>query len=157
MVARIPAAQSTRSTRGPYLFHNETVRNPDNAFHLAIPCADLDDAESFYAGTLGCRVGRRMEDRITFDFFGDQLVCHLSPERIDVEPEMYPRHFGITFRAATDFDALLERCRSAGASFFTEPFVRFEDTPAEHRTFFLQDPSNNLLEFKAYRDAEMMY
>jgi extradiol dioxygenase family protein len=27
----------------------------------------------------------------------------------------------------------------------------------EHQTFFLVDPSNNLLEFKWYRDAHMMY
>ena len=27
----------------------------------------------------------------------------------------------------------------------------------EHWTFFLVDPSNNLLEFKCYRDPRMMY
>jgi len=133
------------------------VRSSRNAFHLAIPCRDLDLAERFYAGQLGCRVGRRKADRITFDFFGDQLVCHLSPDHIDEAPEMYPRHFGVTFHSVEEHDAFLERARQAGAAFFHEPFVRFEGERDEHRTFFLIDPSNNLLEFKHYADPAMMY
>lgn len=42
-------------------------------------------------------------------------------------------------------------------NFYSEPFIRFEDRPEEHRTFFLIDPSNNLLEFKYYKKQEMMY
>ena len=133
------------------------MRNSEDVFHIAIPCRDLDEAVAFYAEKLGCRVGRRMPDRVTFNFFGDQLVCHLSPERIDPAPEMYPRHFGVTFRISDDFDALIATARKADAAFFRQPFVRFEGTEAEHRTFFLQDPSNNLIEFKHYSNPEMMY
>ena len=32
----------------------------------------------FYVTKLGCKLARRYDDRVTFDFFGDQLVCHLS-------------------------------------------------------------------------------
>ncbi|MEZ4820496.1 MAG: VOC family protein [Bdellovibrionota bacterium] len=66
-------------------------------FHLAIPCADLDKAQSFYEDGLGCRMARRYHDRITLDFFGDQVVCHLKPDGIDHKPQLYPRHFGHTF------------------------------------------------------------
>lgn len=55
-------------------------------FHLAIPCRDLDEAKEFYVGQLGCRLARRYDDRITLEFFGDQVVCHLSPQDIDSEP-----------------------------------------------------------------------
>ena len=34
---------------------------------------------------------------------------------------------------------------------------RFEGMAEVHRTFVLRDPSDNLLEFKHYRDARMMY
>ena len=35
--------------------------------------------------------------------------------------------------------------------------TRFEGLAEVHRTFVLQDPSDNLLEFKHYRDPRMMY
>jgi extradiol dioxygenase family protein len=129
----------------------------ESIFHLAIPCRDLDEAKEFYIDRLGCRLARRYDDRITLEFFGDQIVCHLSPNSIDPEPTMYPRHFGRTFQDRSQFDALLQLAREQGLKFFSEPFLRFEGMREEHETFFLCDPSNNLLEFKYYNDPEMMY
>jgi extradiol dioxygenase family protein len=126
-------------------------------FHLAIPCRDLDETVRFYVDGLGCRLARRREDRVNFDFFGDQVVCHLAPDGIDPEPEMYPRHFGMTFLEEEDFRDVLDRARRLQLPFFREPFVRFPGEPAEHETFFLRDPSNNLLEFKLYRDPAYVY
>lgn len=132
------------------------MRTNDDAFHLAIPTHNLDEAEAFYVKLLGCKLARRYADRITLDFFGDQLVCHLS-DRIDEDPQMYPRHFGITFRHRDDFDALLRLARVRGITFFAEPSRRFEGLVEEHSTFVLLDPSNNLVEFKHYLDPRMMY
>ena len=133
------------------------MRNAENVFHLAIPCKDLDETEEFCGDLLQCRIARRYDDRVTLDFFGDQVVCHLAPEDIDPEPRLYPRHFGLTFKQENDFDSLLRRARTANIPFFRDPFVRFEGRPEEHRTFFLIDPANNLIEFKHYRNSEMMY
>jgi len=58
------------------------MRSSDNAFHLAIPVHDLDAAYGFYVEGLGCKLARRYPDRITLDFFGDQLVCHLDPSHV---------------------------------------------------------------------------
>jgi extradiol dioxygenase family protein len=132
------------------------MRNPDNVFHLAIPCRDLDEAFNFYVTKLGCKLARRYPDRITLDFFGDQLVCHLST-KIDEHPEMYPRHFGITFKHREDWERLLNLARKRELAFFHEPSRRFQDLVEEHWTFLLIDPSNNLLEFKHYLDPHMMY
>ncbi|MCY0877394.1 MAG: VOC family protein [Firmicutes bacterium] len=132
------------------------MRDPNNVFHLAIPCKDLDEAYDFYVTKLGCKLARRYDDRITLDFFGDQLVCHLS-DKIDPNPEMYPRHFGITFRNREEFDHLLALARKREIPFFQEPMRRFEGLVEEHWTFLLRDPSNNLLEFKYYLDPHMMY
>jgi extradiol dioxygenase family protein len=133
------------------------MRDPHDVFHLAIPTHDLAEARRFYTDGLGCRLAREYDDRLTLDFFGDQLVCHLYPEGVDHEPRLYPRHFGVTFRDDARFEVLLVRAREAGLRFFAEPFVRFEGLPEEHRTFLLVDPSNNLLEFKHYRDPAMMH
>lgn len=133
------------------------MRDPKNVFHLAIPCADLDAAHDFYVHKLGCQMARRYDDRITLNFFGDQVVCHLSPGEIDLDPNMYPRHFGITFRDREEYQALLARTEEHKLEYFAKPFLRFAGKREEHQAFFLKDPSNNLLEFKYYADAEMMY
>jgi extradiol dioxygenase family protein len=132
------------------------VRTTDDAFHLAIPAKNLDEAQAFYVKQLGCKLARRYADRITLDFFGDQLVCHLS-DSIDEDPQMYPRHFGITFRHREDFDAVVRLARVRDIAFFNEPQQRFAGLVEEHWTFVLRDPSNNLIEFKHYLDPRMMY
>jgi hypothetical protein len=120
---------------------------------------DLDAAQHFYVTMLGCKLARRYPDRITLDFFGDQLVCHLTDTEDPREkpPSLYPRHFGVTFRVAADFEALHECAVIRKISFFADVSTRFEAMAEEHRTFVLLDPSGNLLEFKHYRDPRMMY
>lgn len=132
------------------------MRTSDDVFHLAIPTHDLDAAQHFYVTLLGCKLARRYDDRVTVDFFGDQLVCHLD-DRIDADPDLYPRHFGVTFRAREDFERLLSLAQGRDIDFFHEPFRRFADRHEAHSGFVLRDPSNNLLEFKHYDDPRMMY
>jgi extradiol dioxygenase family protein len=133
------------------------VRTTHDVFHLAIPAHDLDEAQHFYVTLLGARLARRYDDRITLDFFGDQVVCHLTGGD-PAEPEsLYPRHFGVTFQNAADFENLHSCAVTRKIPFFREMSVRFEGMHEEHRTFVLKDPSSNLLEFKHYRDPRMMY
>jgi hypothetical protein len=133
------------------------MRDQGDVFHLAIPARDLEEAQDFYVTGLGCHLARRYADRITLDFFGDQVVCHLS-EQWDRGPlEMYPRHFGVTFRRREDFDAVLYLAETRDLPFFAPVQPRFKDRAEEHLTFVLQDPSGNLIEFKHYRDPRMMY
>jgi extradiol dioxygenase family protein len=132
------------------------MRDGADVFHLAVPARDLDEAQEFYVAKLGCHLARRYPDRITLDFFGDQLVCHLS-ERVEQDPDLYPRHFGVTFGEGDRFDALLRLVEIRKVPVFRELSTRFEGQVEEHRTIVLRDPSNNLLEFKHYRDPRMMY
>ncbi|HUZ42062.1 MAG TPA: VOC family protein [Acidimicrobiales bacterium] len=137
------------------------MRDSRDVFHLAIPVYDLDETVDFYVRQLGCKLARRYDDRVTLDFFGDQLVCHLTPAPSTQLPvselEMYPRHFGVTFRDEADFDALYDLCRQRDVTFFSDRALRFEDLVEVHQTFVLCDPSSNLLEFKHYADHRMMY
>jgi hypothetical protein len=41
--------------------------------------------------------------------------------------------------------------------FYQEPRLRFSGQLTEHRTFFLEDPFHNLLEFKFYRHYEAIF
>lgn len=130
----------------------------DHLFHLAIPVSDLEDARHFYVTQLGCKLARTYPDRITLDFFGDQVVCHLTePESRDRTISLYPRHFGVTFLDQRDFDLLYDLAQLRKVQFFRDVTTRFDGTAEVHRTFVLQDPSDNLLEFKCYRDPRMAY
>ncbi len=136
------------------------MRSPDNAFHLAIPVHDLDAAYGFYVEGLGCKLARRYPDRITLDFFGDQLVCHLDQSHVApdaAEQDLYPRHFGVTFAEEMDFDRLLRLCHIRSLPLFGAPTQRFSGLAEEHTTMVLRDPSGNLLEFKHYTDPRMMH
>jgi extradiol dioxygenase family protein len=137
------------------------MRESRDVFHLAIPVYDLDGTVDFYVTKLGCKLARRYDDRVTLDFFGDQLVCHLSAAPPTIPPvgelEMYPRHFGVTFRQDVDFESLYQLCRQRDVAFFSDVSTRFEGMVEVHKTFVICDPSSNLLEFKHYADSRMMY
>ena len=126
-------------------------------FHLAIPCRPLAEAEQFYVGKLGAEARRRYEDRVTLAFFNHQLVCHLAPNQVPAEPTLYPRHFGITFPQLDEFEAVLTHLSQSGTKLLRAPFERFPGQPEAHRSFFLNDPSNNVIEFKHYADPRYMF
>ncbi len=130
----------------------------DHLFHLAIPVWDLDAARTFYVTKLGCKLARTYPDRITLDFFGDQVVCHLSSsDERSARLSLYPRHFGVTFYKKKDFELLHELAKLRKIDFFQEVSTRFEGTAEAHQTFVLRDPFDNLIEFKHYRDPRMAY
>lgn len=128
-----------------------------NVFHIAIPTHDLDAAESFYVNVLGAAKARRYDDRVTFRFFDHQIVCHLDPDAVAPEVQFYPRHFGITFERGEEFDAVIDRIYDSKWTFADDVSIRFGDLPERHRTCFLVDPSNNVIEFKHYDNHKYAY
>ena len=44
-----------------------------------------------------------------------------------------------------------------GIEFVIEPYVRFAGARGEQATLFVKDPSNNYLEFKAFRNIDMLF
>ena len=49
-----------------------------NPFHLAIPVSNLEESIVFYRDILGLAEGRSSNKWADFNFFGHQLVCHVS-------------------------------------------------------------------------------
>lgn len=133
------------------------MRLLQDVIHVAIPARDLAATERFYSALLGCQVARRYSDRITFNFFGCQVVCHLSPGEPVNEPRLYPRHFGVTFERREDFDSLLRLIETRNVPVFQPVARRFVGLVEEHSTIVVRDPTDNLIEFKHYLDWRMMY
>jgi hypothetical protein len=119
-------------------------------FHLAFPAQDLQAAKRLYVEGLGCELGRESTPAVTFGLAGHQLVAHLTEGSSREQKGIYPRHFGLVFLNEKDWQTLIDRAKAKGLTFYQQPRVRFSGTRIEHRTFFLEDPSGNLLEFKNY-------
>ena len=98
-----------------------------------------------------------------FDFFGHQIVAHLSPNEAghkahnQVDGEAVPvRHFGAILSMA-EWKKLAARLQQQKISFIIEPDIRFEGQSGEQATFFFLDPSGNALEFKAFDDESRIF
>jgi extradiol dioxygenase family protein len=132
-------------------------------FHLAFPVHDLEAARGFYGRLLGCPEGRSATEWIDFDFFGHQIVAHLTegmqPKRhhnpVDGHDVPVP-HFGAVL-PIEEWRALAEKLEGAGTDFVIEPTIRFEGQAGEQATMFFLDPSGNALELKAMRDPAKLF
>lgn len=120
-------------------------------FHLAFPVNDIPSTKAFYIDGLGCLAGRQSNDSMIMSLYGHQLVAHVAHQSLEEQRGIYPRHFGLVFYSESNWMALLEKVHDKRLKFYQKPKVRFADTPLEHRTFFLSDPSGNVLEFKHYK------
>ena len=132
-------------------------------FHLAFPVRDLSEARAFYGDLLGCPEGRSSDEWVDFDFYGHQIVAHLSPKEVghkahnDVDGDAVPvRHFGAILTMA-QWKTLAAKLVAANTQFIIEPGIRFEGLPGEQATFFFLDPSGNALEFKAFHDDRAVF
>jgi len=133
-------------------------------FHLAYHVSDLKQARHFYGTVLQCPEGREDPGHwIDFDLFGHQIVAHHAPDecraaaRNNVDDHAVPvRHFGLIL-AWSDWEALRDRLKAAAVPFILEPYIRFEGKAGEQATMFVRDPAGNALEFKAFRNDDMVF
>ena len=131
---------------------------PPIRFHLSIPSSDLAATEQWYAGGLGCGVGRRSAQALILNLGEHQLVAQHTPSLQELpQPGIYPRHFGLVLSTLSEWDVWRERAVLAGLRFGVEPKLRFGGDVLEHHTFFLLDPDHNWLEFKHYANPEAIF
>ena len=131
-------------------------------FHLAIPVNDLDSSKNFYHHLLGCKVGRSSYEWIDFNFFGHQLVCHLSEKSsneisnsVDFHEIPVP-HFGLVL-SWSDFKSITSDLSEKKIEFLIEPTIRFKDQVGEQAIAFLKDPSGNAIELKAFKNMDNLF
>lgn len=131
-------------------------------FHLAFPVSDLEAARSFYLGILGCAEGRSSDAWVDFNFYGHQIVAHLSnlPKQTIHNPvdgkEVPVPHFGVILEWE-EWHRLAEHLRSSNVTFVIEPYIRFKGQVGEQATMFVLDPDSNSLEFKAFKDRSLIF
>ena len=132
-------------------------------FHLAFPVTSLAKARRFYGELLRCPEGRSSDEWVDFNFYGHQIVAHLSPNEAghhntnEVDSHNVPvRHFGMVLTMG-QWEELADKLRKAGTQFVIEPYIRFKGEVGEQATMFLLDPCGNALEFKAFADPSRLF
>jgi len=131
-------------------------------FHLAFPVDNLEKTREFYTQILGCREGRSSDRWIDFDMFGHQVVAHLidKVEKVQTNPvdgdDVPASHFGVILELE-DWEALADRLKKIDMNFIIEPHIRFKGEAGEQATMFFLDPCGNALEFKAFKNDDMIF
>lgn len=120
-------------------------------FHLSIPVSDLAVAERFYVDVLGAVVGRRDPTWIDVLLWGHQITLQLRPDEVLPLAQQGKRHFGVAL-PWREWEALAAKLTQSGVSFLSSPERLFVGTPEEQAKLYLEDPSHNVIEIKAYRD-----
>ena len=131
--------------------------NQTAIFHLAIPITDVTEAKRFYADALGCQVGRENKSAVIFNFYGTQLVGHLTQQSLEKQPGIYPRHLGLILPTKLAWQQICDRATQQELTFYHLPKLRFAGQVLEHYSFFIEDPFYNLLEFKYYSEPEVIF
>ena len=133
-----------------------------NPFHLAIPVSNLEESVAYFRDTLGLREGRSSNKWADFNFFGHQLVCHVSDgineqvtNPVDGEEVPIP-HFGVVL-SIEEFEEFLLRINDKNIDFIIKPTIRFKGEIGEQRTMFFKDPSGNAIEIKAFKDMSNLF
>ena len=65
-------------------------------------------------------------------------------------------HFGIIL-LWQDWHNLANKLKNANIKFFIEPYVRFKNLKGEQATLFFKDPNGLNLEFKSFKNDQMIF
>ena len=65
-------------------------------------------------------------------------------------------HFGVILDWQV-FESFVVKLERSKIDFVIDPYLRFKGQRGEQATLFIRDPSNNYLEFKAFRNIDMLF
>jgi len=124
----------------------------ESIFHLSFPVRDLRAARDFYCTYLGATVGRDAGEWLDILLFGHQVTLHERPSEVLAPEARGVRHFGVVL-PWDRWQAVGRTLEDLGCPLVMAPTIAHAGTPREQGKILLCDPSDNLIEIKAYRDV----
>lgn len=133
-------------------------------FHNSFAVDNLDRARKFYGEILQCPEGRKLPNRVDFNFFGHHIVAHLAPDDIvgdrcrTISDELSSplKHFGVVM-TLEDFQQTQSRLEQHGAQWINKPTTTQKGTPREQMLMTVSDGCGNAVEFKGLRSPTDVY
>ncbi|MGB1269618.1 MAG: VOC family protein [Flavobacteriaceae bacterium] len=132
------------------------------AFHLSLPCEDLEKTKRFYIDVLGAQLGRSTNTWLDVNLYGNQITFTKSGAfdfkfkdyRLgnDVIPSF---HFGVI--VDLDLWSKLYSYLFQSEYEITTEVLYFENKIGEHLSFFITDPNGFKVEFKSFKEQDEMF
>jgi uncharacterized protein len=128
-------------------------------FHLSLPCYDTKRTREFYVDKLGFTSGRSKDGWVDINMAGCQLtfikaVHWKFPNKYyQFEDIVLPAfHFGVLLDKE-NWDSMRSLCNELDLD-NEEPVVFLKGQPGEHRSFFVEDPNEYVIEFKCFNNED---
>ena len=132
------------------------------SFHMSLPCLSVKATKSFYVDTIGASVGRKTQNRVDVNLFGNQLTfikadkfSFNSPNYV-FEGKILPSfHFGVIVDLK-EWEQIYARLTELKLDVVTQATF-LEGKTGEHVSFFIKDPNDYMLEFKSFKKPESIF
>tara|TARA_B110000438_G_C15817100_1_gene652492 strand:+ start:688 stop:1113 length:426 start_codon:yes stop_codon:yes gene_type:complete len=132
-------------------------------FHLAFSVKNINKTIEWYTKNLSCKIGRQDKRWVDFNFFGHQISAHQANKNEPINQTNHVdghkvpiKHFGIILEYH-QWSVLAKKLKSNNIEFIINPHTRFKGEKGEQSTMFIKDPSDNVIEFKAFKDDKMIF
>ena len=126
------------------------------SFHMSLPCLSVKTTKGFYVNNIGASLGRHTQNWVDINLFGHQLTF-IKAEKFNFnspnyvfEGKILPSfHFGVIVDTNT-WDEVHQKLNQSKLELVTETTF-LKDKMGEHRSFFINDPNEYMLEFKTFK------
>lgn len=126
------------------------------SFHMSLPCLSVKATKSFYEENIGASLGRKTQNWVDVNLFGNQLTfikaekfSFNSPNYV-FEGKILPSfHFGVIVELK-DWEKIYGRLKDQKLDLVTQATF-LHDKTGEHVSFFIKDPNDYMLEFKSFK------
>lgn len=132
------------------------------AFHLALPCDNIEKTKDFYVFTLGAKQGRSTDTWLDINLYGNQLTFteagsfNFDFKNYRLNGQLLPSfHFGVIVDTET-WGKIYSRLTQKDLEVTTEATF-LESKTGEHLSFFVKDPDGYSIEFKSFKYAEEIF
>lgn len=132
------------------------------AFHMSLPCLNIEETIKFYTEELDATVGRVTKEWADINLFNNQLTFVLV-DKFNFEYPSYQFenhslptfHFGVIV-STNEWDEMYDRVNYwLSGHNIKKTFLK--DKHGEHVSFFIKDPNGYTLEFKTFIQEDGMF
>ena len=122
-------------------------------FHLSLPVKDFESTRHFYCDLLPGVQEKTTPGWFNVNLEGNQLTFHLLPDEVILSRHL---HWGLII-SWDKFHAIFDALKKHQVSFTLLPDYQETGTPDERVKMVFTDPSDYLVEFKAYKQEHIKF
>lgn len=132
------------------------------AFHISLPCISVKETKNFYAQTIGASIGRTADSWVDIDLFGNQITFirakkfnFINPNYV-FEGKILPSfHFGVILDEKP-WKEIYKKLDKEDLN-LVDKTIFLKDKSGEHKSFFVKDPNDYMIEFKCFKHAKNVF